>query len=53
LYKAPYINEITATIQKHVVAVNKRLPRGFPTLKRFTVLRKQFSHEKGMPLSQT
>ncbi len=47
LYKAPYINEITVAIQKHVVAVNKRLPRGFPTLKRFTVLRKQFSLERG------
>lgn len=46
LYKAPYINEITVAIQKHVVAVNKRLPRGFPTLKRFTVLRKQFSLER-------
>ena len=47
LYKAPYINEITVAIQKHVIAVNRRLPRGFPTLKRFTVLRKQFSLDKG------
>eukprot|EP00005_Dracoamoeba_jomungandri_P003761 CAMPEP_0174254852 /NCGR_PEP_ID=MMETSP0439-20130205/4198_1 /TAXON_ID=0 /ORGANISM="Stereomyxa ramosa, Strain Chinc5" /LENGTH=1025 /DNA_ID=CAMNT_0015336719 /DNA_START=75 /DNA_END=3152 /DNA_ORIENTATION=- len=47
LYSPPHINEITGSIQTHVVAVNKKIPKGYPCLKRFTVLRKQFSIERG------
>jgi hypothetical protein len=47
LYHMPHIHEITASIKKHVAAINKKLPKGHPPLKRFTVLRKQFSIEKG------
>jgi len=47
LYKPPHINDITASIQRHVIAVNKYLQRSCPALKRFTVLRKQFSLDKG------
>jgi long-subunit acyl-CoA synthetase (AMP-forming) len=47
LYKPQHFSAITQQIQRHVIVVNKTITKGGPIIKRFTVLRKQFSLERG------